>query len=221
MGQWIRWTKRALIWGAAEEASISVTKEGLLVSVIIWWLNASTQSRAWRGTQMAYWWWLVQKQTTDCSPTLADADIFIQLAQLTIIKENETLRLVCMWRRREKNQDERPESQFSHLFWSASQQFLRFYTNIRKEKDNQVHTVPTHTHTYRHTFWLTDTHKYLCWTEASFPALLYLMHIKYHFPEKIPQCLVFVGCREILSWLPSTGYYQKLDFINDSSYVFS
>ena len=46
IGQWVRWTERALIWGAAEEASISVTQEGLLVSVIIWWLNGSTQSRS-------------------------------------------------------------------------------------------------------------------------------------------------------------------------------
>lgn len=42
------------------------------------------------------------------------------------------------------------------------------------------------------------------------------MHIKYHFPEKIPQCLVVVRRRAILSWLPSTGYYQKWDFITDS-----
>lgn len=44
----------------------------------------------------------------------------------------------------------------------------------------------THTHTFlpsRH------THKYLYWTEASFPALLYLIHIKYHFPEKISSLL--------------------------------
>lgn len=34
-------------------------RDGILVSVIIWWLNGSTQSRARRGTQTAYWWWLV------------------------------------------------------------------------------------------------------------------------------------------------------------------
>ena len=47
------------------------------------------------------------------------------------------------------------------------------------------------------------------------------MHIKYHFPEKIPQCLIFVRQAGILSWLPSTGYYQKLDFITDRSDAFS
>lgn len=132
--------------GQAEESSISVTQEGSPVSVIIWWLNGSTQSRVWRGTQTAYWWWLVQKQTTDCSLMAADADIFIQLAQLTVIKENETLRLVCMGRRREKNQEEKPESQFSHLFWSTGGQFLRFYTNIRTENDTLIHTLPPHAH---------------------------------------------------------------------------
>lgn len=161
------------------------------VSVIIWRLNRSTQSRAWRRTQMEYWWWLVQEQTTDCTLMESDADIFIQLAQLTVIKENETLRLVCMGRRREKNQEERPQSQLCHLFWSTSEQFHRFYRNTKKKTHTKKKsTVCMHTCSYTHTV---DTflvnrhaHKYLCWTEASFPALLYLMHIKYHFPEKIP-----------------------------------
>lgn len=144
----------------------------LLVSLIIWWLNGSTQSWARRGTQTEYWWWLVQEQTTDCSLTAADADIFIQLAQLTVIKENKTLRLVCMGRRRKKNQEER--QRVSSVTFSGQQA-----SSFQQEND-------THTHTFlpsRH------THKYLYWTEASFPALLYLIHIKYHFPEKISSLL--------------------------------
>lgn len=53
--------------------------------------------------------WL-QKHSTDCSLVSGDADIFIQLAQLTVIKENKTLRFVCMGRRREKNQEEKGKS---------------------------------------------------------------------------------------------------------------
>lgn len=123
--KWI-WNKERshVDWRRSEEASISVTEDGLLVSVIIWWLNGSTQSRAWRGTQRAYWWWLVHKQTTDCSLMAADADIYIQLAHLTIIKENETLRLVCMWRKKGEKTKGRNQSQFSHLFRSTGDQNL-------------------------------------------------------------------------------------------------
>lgn len=192
---------------------MSVTTEGLLVSVIIWWLNGSTQSRAWRGTQTAYWWWLVQKHTTDCSLVAADADIFIQLAQLTVIKENETLRFVCMGRRREKNQKGKSGE-------SVQSPFLINRRAVSEISYTQTHTLQPHTHTHARFLVNRHAHEYLRRTEASFPVLLYLMHIKYHFPQKIPQCLIFVGRREILSWLPSTGYYQKLDFITDSSYVF-
>lgn len=37
-----------------------------------------------------------KKKTLIAASRRADADIFIQLAQLTVIKENETLRLVCV-----------------------------------------------------------------------------------------------------------------------------
>lgn len=218
IGQWVRRSKRVLIWGATEEPSISVTQEGLLVSVIIWWLNGTTQSWARRGAQTADWWWLVQKQTTDYSLAAADADIFIQLAQLTVIKENETLRVVCMWRRKGKKNKGR-DQRFSLVTVTINRPAgcKILYERIQTNTHWLVHTH-RHTHMDRYTHWLRNkhAHKYLCWTEASFPALLYLMHIKYHFPERIPQCFVFVEHREILSWLPSTGYYKHFYFITDS-----
>lgn len=130
-------------------------------------------------------WRRKKKNPTDCSLTAADADIFIQLAQLTVIKENETLRLVCMGGG-EKNKERGQESQFSHLFLINRRAVFSGFSTI--------------THMYRRIRPVSrHAHEYLRRTEASFPALLYLMHIKYHFPEKIPQCLVFVGHREILS----------------------
>lgn len=133
-------------------------------------------------------------KTTDCSLMAADADIFIQLAKLTVIKENETLRLVCRGRRRKKKKTKRRDQRVSSVTFSDQQASSFLVTNRRKEITLK-RTLCNHTHflVNRH------AHKYLCCTEASFPALLYLMHIKYHFPEKIPQCLVFVGHREILS----------------------
>ena len=97
-----------------------------------------------RGAQTAYWWWLVQKQTTDCSLTAADADIFIQLAQLTVIKENETLRLVWMGRRGRR--EEGPRGETTESVQSLSQDFTQTYA----EKRTLRYTLcppPTHTHT--------------------------------------------------------------------------
>lgn len=73
------------------------------------------------------------------------------------------------------------ESQFSHLLWSTGKRFLRFSTNTQ-ENGIHIHTVDTDTWT--HFLVNRQAHKYLCWTEASFPALLYLMHIKYIFQRK-------------------------------------
>lgn len=136
-----------------------------------------------------------QKQTTDCSLVAADADIFIQLAQLTVIKENETLRLVCTGRRRGGRKTERRNSSVT-FFWSTGEQ--RF--------------IQTHADTYSNT--QLRHFKYLRWTDASFPALLYLMHIKYHFPEKNPSmsCLSWPQRDLILitvCWLlPKIGFYH-------------
>lgn len=47
------------------------------------------------------------------------------------------------------------------------------------------------------------------------------MHIKYPILKKIPQSHIVVGGTEILSLLLSKGYYQKLDFITDSSSAFA
>lgn len=55
-----------------------------------------------------------EAKTTDCSLVAADADIFTQLARLTVIKENETLRLVCMWREKKtKRRNQRVSSVIS------------------------------------------------------------------------------------------------------------
>lgn len=122
---------------------------------------------------------------------------------------------ICLHGEKEGEKPEGKERRVSSVTFS-DQQASSFWDFIH----SNTHSATTHTHTHARFLVNRHAHEYLRRTEASFPVLLYLMHIKYHFPQKIPQCLIFVGRREILSWLPSTGYYQKLDFITDSSYVF-
>lgn len=84
---------------------------------------------------------------TDCSLTQVDADIFIQLAQLTVIKENETLRLVCMRRKKKKNQEGKQESQCSHHFFDQqASDFLGLVCTEMKFKN--ILFQYTHTQTY-------------------------------------------------------------------------
>lgn len=129
--------------------------------------HRSTRSRGCKDTKMAFWWWLVQKHTTDRSLTRDDEDSFIQVAALTVIKENETLRIVCMLRRGGRKTRRKRGSVHSHV-WIKTSSF--WGSAIRK---------------LRHTFCSGDAHaENICRQEASFPALLYLTHIKYHFPEK-------------------------------------
>lgn len=60
----------------------------------------------------------------------------------------------CLQREKEGGRKNREERQFSHLFWSTGEQFLRFYTNM------PTITLRTHTHTHTrgHTFWRAGTH---------------------------------------------------------------
>lgn len=157
MGQWVRWAERALIWGPAEEASISVTREGLLVSVIIWWLNASTQSRVWRGTQTAYWWWLVQKQNHWLQPHGGWCWHFhpISTAYRHQRKRNfET----CLHgeKEEEKPRGETRESVQSPFLINRRAASKILYKHEQRERHSNTHCA--HTHIYRHTFWLTGTH---------------------------------------------------------------
>lgn len=90
-----------------------------------------------------------RSKTTDCSLMAADADIFIQLAQLTVIKENETLRLVCRGRRRKKKKKtKRRDQRVSSVTFSDQQASSFLVTN----RHSNTHSATTHT------FWLTGTH---------------------------------------------------------------
>jgi len=106
-----------------------------------------------RGTQAAHWWrWLVHKHDTDCDLVAADADISIQLAQLTVVKENETLRLVCMGRRREREKTKR-RNQFSHLLsWHLMYKYIYIYIYIYTgEQDRRIYTSDSDPQTHART----------------------------------------------------------------------
>lgn len=161
--------------------------------------------RAWRGTQTAHWCWLVQKQTTDCSPVAADADIFIQLA--TAYRRQRKRNSETCLQRGERERFKIKEKESRESVQSCFVADVRdFYTNMHREVAEDAHV---HGQTFR------LAHKYLCWTEASFPALLYLMHIKYRFPEKIPQCLVFCWAQRdlilitVYRLLLKIGHYHR------------
>lgn len=67
--------------------------------------------------------WVQKQKPLIAALVAADADIFIQLAQLTVIKENETLRLVCMEGGKKPRGEKKTESV---TFFYSDQQANRF-----------------------------------------------------------------------------------------------
>lgn len=130
-----------LIWGAAEEASISVTQEGLLASVIIWWLNGSTQSRAWRGNTSGTLMAMIGTEAHHwLQPRGGRRWHFHPIKHSLPSSKKTKVWDSSAWGEGGRKKTKR-RNQFSHLlFRSAGEQSRRFYTNIRKR--------PTLTHTH-------------------------------------------------------------------------
>lgn len=118
--------------------------DGILVSVIIWWLNGSTQSSARRGTQTAYWWWLVTEAQHWLQPCVGWCWHFHPISTAYRHQRKQNFE-ICLHGEKEgeKPRGERKESVQSPFLINSFWDFICSNT-----------TLSNHTHS----FWLADTH---------------------------------------------------------------